>query len=194
MALGMVSILQTNLGMPPWDVFHLGLHPFIKLTYGQIIQAVGLVAILISWLLGVKPKAGTFLNMFFIGFFVDLIIATGFVPSPDNIILRLIQFIAGVMIFSYGTITYILIDRGTGPRDSLMVAFSHLSKLRMGVVRTIIEVTVTVVGFILGGPFGIGTVIFALTVGPCMEGCVKFIRWHNKKLKRFKRGRFFVDS
>lgn len=184
MAAGVVSVLNVRFGMPPWDVFHLGLHPFLGISYGQTIQGVGIAAIIISYLLGVKPKAGTFLNMFFIGLFVDLTIAGGFIPRPENIIFRLVQFFAGIILFSYGTMTYILADRGTGPRDSMMLALSRLSGLSMGVIRTFMEVTVTAVGFVLGGPLGVGTVIFALSVGPCMEVCARLIKWHNLKLKK----------
>ena len=182
MAVGVVSILQADLGMPPWDVFHLGLHPYLPLTYGQIIQGVGLVAIVASYFLGVKPKLGTFLNMIFVGLFVDFVMAMEVIPQFQEWWWRGIQLMVGIFIFAYGTMTYIMVERGTGPRDSLMMAFSRITGYGIGAVRTVMEVTVTITGFLLSGPLGVGTVIFALTVGTFMELCMKIIRWHNRLL------------
>ncbi len=184
MSTGLVCILYADLGMPPWDVFHLGLLHYVPITYGQVIQGLGLIAILVSYFLGVKPHIGTFLNMFFIGFFVDVIIFIDIIPYPQHIFWRSLQFLGGLFLFAYGTMGYILLNRGTGPRDSLMVAFSRLTGFRLGIIRTIIEVTVTVVGFALGGPLGVGTVVFALGVGPCMEVCTSLINWHNLLFRR----------
>ena len=184
MAVGVVFILHADLGMPPWDVFHFGLYPYLPLTYGQIIQGVGLVAVLAGFLMGIKPQLGTLLNMFFIGFFVDLINGLGIIPQPGEIWWRSTQLLVGIFIFSYGTMTYILVGRGTGPRDSLMMAFSRLSGYSLGAVRTVMEVLVTLIGFLLGGPLGVGTVVVAVLVGPCMELCIKLIRWHNGLLMK----------
>ncbi len=169
MSSGMLAMVNAGVGTPPWDVLHLGLSLRLALSYGRIIQITGLLLVLISWLLGVKPHLGTLLNIIFIGLFVDLFSTTALIPQPDHLALRLLQLVCGTVIFAYGTAVYILINRGTGPRDSLMVALSRLTKLRMGLVRTFIEVAVTITGFLLGGPLGIGTMIFALTVGPLME-------------------------
>ncbi len=190
MSLGMVGMVNAGVGTPPWDVLHLGLASKIGLSYGQVIQGIGLVMIVVSWLLKVRPHVGTILNMFFIGFFVDLYVTAGFVPRPGHLGLSLLQLVVGTVIFAYGTAVYILINRGTGPRDSFMVALSRISGLRMGLVRTIIEVLVTLTGFLLGGPLGAGTIIFALTVGPFMELFFKVARFQGKTARQYflKRG------
>lgn len=192
MSLGMVAMVNAGTGVPPWDVFHLGLSLQLGLTYGRVIQGIGLMMIAVSWLLKVRPRLGTILNMVFIGLFVDLYMATGLIPRPEPPALRLLQLVAGTVIFAYGTAVYILINRGTGPRDSFMVALSRITGLKMGLVRTFIEVAVTAGGFLLGGPLGIGTLIFALTVGPLMELFFKVARSQAKAAgpiidKRIKR-------
>ena len=169
MGAGLVTILNAGLGMPPWDVFHLGLIPYLNLSFGQMIQSVGFVAIIISWLLGVKPKLGAFLNMIFIGIFVDFFNNINIIPRPDHLALQLLQLFFGIFIFAFGTVAYMRKKRGTGPRDSLMLAFGRITGFRLSIVRSIMEIIVTATGFFLGGPLGIGTVIFALTIGPFME-------------------------
>ncbi len=187
MATGAVLILNANLGVPPWDVFHLGLTLHLNISYGQAIQGVGFLAIILSWLLGTRPRLGTLLNMFFIGLFVDLIIKAAFIPAPALIPLRVAQLMAGTALFAYGTAGYIFLNRGTGPRDSLMVAFSGMTKQTLGTVRTAMEVTVTIAGLFLGGPLGWGTIVFALLVGPFLELCFRLLRWQKKTLLRANR-------
>jgi uncharacterized protein len=182
---GLTAMIQGGIGAPPWDVLHLGLSNQLGLTYGRVAQGIGLVLILISWVLGVRPKLGTILNMIFIGLFVDLYTATGLVPHPQHTALQLIQLGVGTVIFAYGTAIYILVNRGTGPRDSFMVALSRLSGLKMGLIRTFIEVAVTITGFLLGGPLGFGTVLFAFSVGPLMELFFKVGRRQAQALKLY---------
>ncbi len=185
MSLGMVAMVNAGVGTPPWDVLHLGLTEQLGFSYGQIIQGIGLIMVIVSWLLKVRPHVGTILNVFFIGLFVDLYAAAEFVPRPGHLGLSLLQLVAGTVIFAYGTAVYILINRGTGPRDSFMIAISRITGLRMGLVRTIIEVLVTLTGYLLGGPLGMGTVIFALTVGPFMELFFKVARFQQKTARQY---------
>jgi uncharacterized protein len=185
MSLGMVAMVNAGVGTPPWDVLHLGLSKQLGFSYGQVIQGVGLIMVVVSWLLKIKPHVGTILNMFFIGLFVDLYSTAGFVPRPGHLALSLLQLVGGIVVFAYGTAVYIIINRGTGPRDSFMIALARITGLRMGLVRTIIEVLVTLTGFLLGGPLGLGTVIFALTVGPFMELFFKVARFQQETVRRY---------
>lgn len=187
MSSGMVMMVNAGVGTPPWDVLHLGLSRLLDLSYGRIIQYTGILLILISFILGIRPRLGTVLNMVLIGSFVDLIGGLNLLPFPQNPYLMYLQLLIGTIIFAYGTALYILLDRGTGPRDSFMVALARLTGLRMGLVRTLIEVGVTVSGFLLGGPLGAGTVIFALTVGLFMELFFKTVRWQVRTGRRFYR-------
>lgn len=185
MSSGMVAMVNAGVGTPPWDVLHLGLSCRLGLSYGRIIHITGLALILLSFIMGVKPRTGTVLNMLLIGIFVDLIRSWNLLPFPTSPLFRYLQVLAGIMIFAYGTAVYILLDRGTGPRDSFMIALSRLTGLNMGLVRTLIEITVTVSGFMLGGPLGAGTIIFALTVGFFMQLFFKVTRYQARLSRRF---------
>ena len=166
---GIVSTIQAGLGINPWDVLHIGLSMQTGLSIGRIIQIVGLTLVGFSCFMKVKPSIGTILNMIFLGLFVDLVIALNYIPSPGQAWQKIILFISGVAIFGFGCSIYISANIGTGPRDSLMLALKRITPYRLGAVRTIMEVSAASSGFLLGGPLGLGTVIFALTVGYFIE-------------------------
>jgi len=162
-------MINGALGVAPWDVFHLGLETYIPLTLGQTMQATGLVLIIISYFMGVKPNLGTLLNMIFIGVFFDLIVFMGFTFSPEILAVRILFFLVGSFIYGFGSGMYISANWGPGPRDSLMVALNQKTGIRIGYVRGSIEITVLGVGFLLGGPIGIGTVVFSIFIGFLVE-------------------------
>ncbi len=174
-ALGIVIMIETQIGVPPWDVLHLGLFYKINiLTLGQVVQGIGLILVLLCFFLKVKPSIATILNMLFVGIFIDLIYFLGFIQVPENILLLYPVFLLGSAIMGFGTATYMSVNRGSGPRDSLMVALTRITRLNMGLIRTFLEITVILVGYLLGGPLGIGTLIFALTIGFFMQKSFSF--------------------
>jgi uncharacterized membrane protein YczE len=132
-------------------------------------QGLGLLLIAVSYFFKVRPSIGTILNMIFLGLFVDLVIAGGYVPQPELLWLRIVLYTCGVVLYGFGIAFYISPNLGAGPRDSLMLALTRSSRFRVGTIRTFIEVTVAIAGYFLGGPLGIGTVIFALSIGLFME-------------------------
>lgn len=166
---GIVFTINANLGVNPWDVLHIGIANQTGISIGRVIQVVGLILVAVSYFFKVKIYIGTVLNMIFLGFFVDLVIEWGYVPQPDLIWQRIILYITGVVVFGFGVAVYISANLGAGPRDSLMLALTKASAYRIGTIRTVMEITAAGLGFILGGPLGIGTVIFALTIGFFME-------------------------
>ncbi len=166
---GIVFTIYANLGVNPWDVLHIGIANQTGISIGRVIQGVGLILVTISYFFKVRIYIGTVLNMIFLGLFVDLVIGWGYVPQPDLLLQRIILYMAGVVIFGFGVAVYISANLGAGPRDSLMLALTKASKYRIGMIRTMMEITAAGLGFILGGPLGIGTVIFALTIGLFME-------------------------
>lgn len=168
-ASGIVFMINARLGVTPWDVLHIGLSTKIGLTIGQVIQGTGLLLIAVSYFFKIKPSIGTILNMIFLGLFVDLVISWGYVPQPELLWLRIVLYICGVLFYGFGIAFYISPNLGAGPRDSLMLALTRVSRFRVGTIRTFIEVTVATIGYFLGGPLGIGTVIFALSIGLFME-------------------------
>lgn len=177
---GIVATIQANLGVNPWDVLHIGLSYQTGLSIGRIIQIVGLLLIGFSFFLKVRPSIGTLLNMIFLGLFVDLVIYLGYIPGPEALGLRILLFVTGVALFGSGCALYISAHLGAGPRDSLMLALGKIIPYRLGTVRTFMEVGAAASGYLLGGPLGIGTIIFALTVGIFMDAAFALIAMFKK--------------
>lgn len=172
-----LTVWAAVLGVSPWDSFHLGLTNYLPLNFGQITQLVGAFAIVIGMFLGVKPKVGTILNMILVGWLVNIILY----HLPANIVneysvITFIVFIFGIMNYGMGTALYIYADTGMGPRDSIMVGLNRKFGISIGLARTILEVTVVCLAFLLSGPVGIGTVIFSLTIGFSVEKSSNFIK------------------
>lgn len=174
-SIGLVLTIKADLGVSPWDVFHIGLTKHFDLTVGRASQLTGLVIIWLSYLLGkIKPKIGTVINMILVGFMIDW--AMLIIPKPlaDQLFQYLYLF-SGIIIFGIGAGMYISARCGTGPRDSLMMALDYKLKFNIGLIRNGMEIIVLIVGYILGGPVGIGTLCFALGVGPIVEFSLKLM-------------------
>jgi len=177
---GIVFTIRADLGVNPWDVFHIGIANQTGFTIGRVMQGVGLILIAVSYVLKVRLYIGTVLNMIFLGLFVDLIIGWGYVPCFELLWQRIPLYLAGVVLFGLGIAFYISANLGAGPRDSLMLALTKASRFRVGTIRTFMEITVATIGFFLGGPLGLGTVIFALSIGLFMELGFTCVRWIKK--------------
>ena len=164
-ALGAVMNLYSDLGMNPWGVLQVGITYHVPMTLGQVSQVVGLVVLVLGWLLGFAPGFATFMNMYFIGLFIDLIMEWGLVPRYGDLPGRLALLLGGILALGIGSFFYMNPKLGAGPRDGLMLGFVRKLDRPVSHVRGAIEVTVLVLGYLLGGPVGIGTVVTALTVG-----------------------------
>lgn len=171
-ALAIVLLLESRLGLPPWDVFHLGVAAHTPLTIGWVSIAVGLVVLLVAWAVGARPGFGTVANAIVIGLTIEILLAWDAVArlSEAQVTVRGGMLAAGVVLFGLGSAFYIGAGLGAGPRDSLMLALSVRTGRRIGLVRASMEVAVLFVGFLLGGTVGIGTVAVALLLGPAVEG------------------------
>lgn len=172
-ASGVVFLLKSNLGMGPWNVFHVGITTQVPLTMGRVTQIVGLVIIIVSIFLGMYPGIGTILNMIFIGLFVDIM--NPVIPLGSNIFIQILMLGAGITLIGMGSGLYINSNLGAGPRDSLMLGLSEKTGRSIRLVRNSMEITVLVLGFFLGGPVGVGTVAFALAIGPLVQGFMNVI-------------------
>lgn len=168
-AVGILLTIHSNLGTSPWDAFHLGIVNHSSFTLGQVSQLVGIVIIVICIILGEIPGWGTLTNMYFIGFFIDIIQAHQWIGTPDSLLARFGMIFAGIFLIGWATYFYLSAALGSGPRDGLMLALSRKLKKKVGVPRTIIELTVLVMGYFMGGPIGIGTLLTALLVGPAIQ-------------------------
>ena len=158
--------MNANIGAPPWDVFHQGVAKQSEISIGKIIVITGF-ALLLLWIpLKQKPGLGTILNALEIGLVAD--VALEIIPEPNNLFIRVVMVIVGIVAVAIGTGLYIGSALGPGPRDGLMTGLAKRGiPIRIG--RTVIEITVLVIGMTLGGQVGIATFAFAFGVGPLVH-------------------------
>lgn len=169
MALGIsMTIKGQRLGISPWDVLHVGLYRNFGLSIGSWNIITGLVIIFfVSIFQRAWPKLGTWINILVIGVFIDLF--NWLLPEFTTIWGQTIIFIVGVIVSGYGAGIYVSPNMGAGPRDSLMLVLVEKFNFSIKGIRTVIEVFVAIVGWWLGGPIGIGTVLIALLIGQIMH-------------------------
>ncbi|KAF0194595.1 MAG: hypothetical protein FD169_1704 [Bacillota bacterium] len=168
--------IKAGLGVSSWTVFHLGIAKHTGFTQGQISQFVGLVIVGLSYFLGIKPALGTVMNMVLIGWFYDLSVVLSLIPQATNLYAAAFYIAVSVFLTGFGGAMYMSAGLGAGPRDSLMLALTKHLNWPVGRIKTTMEVTVLVLGWILGGPVGIGTVAFSISVGPTMQRSFEFFR------------------
>lgn len=159
-----MTIKGHRLGVGPWDVLHIGLTRNFGLTIGTWSIILGVIIIgVTSAVLKQWPRLGTWLNMTLLGLFIDLF--NWMLPEFNSMTGQVIIFTLGIIVMSYGVGIYVAPNVGAGPRDSLMLILVDKLGISVKKVRTGIEVIVAAVGWLLGGPIGIGTVIIALLIG-----------------------------
>ena len=168
---GITLFLRANLGLAPWDIFHKGLSKKLDISIGLVIVGVGLLLLLLWIPLRQRPGVGTILNALEIGFVVNL--TKPLVGEPDQLVMRTLMVIAGVLVIALGSALYIGAGLGSGPRDGLMLGLSKRSiagrPISIRLARTVIELTVMVAGLFLGGSIGVGTLIFMFGIGPLVQ-------------------------
>lgn len=170
MGLGLAVMLEAGVGVGPWAVFHEGLARVTPLTFGQALVGVGVVVVSLAWWwTGQRPGPGTFVNMVMVGPWVDVFRASGWVPSPTEFVPGVAQFLLGVAIVGTASGMYITARFGAGPRDGFVLGLSRLLGRSVRRTRTYLEIAVLASGFLLGGTVGIGTALFAVTIGPSMQ-------------------------
>ncbi|MGI8973373.1 MAG: YczE/YyaS/YitT family protein [Gaiella sp.] len=170
-ALGIVMQLEAELGLSPWDVLNQGISDRSTLSFGTANIAVALVVLVAAWSLGARVGPGTIANAILIGLFVDALLRVDAITrlSGQPLGVDLALTIGGILVIGLGSGLYIGAGLGAGPRDSLMLVGARRTGARIGAVRVALEVAVTVVGFVLGGMVGIGTLAFAFGIGPAVE-------------------------
>ena len=168
---GITLFIRANLGLAPWDIFHKGLSEKLDVSIGLVIVGVGLLLLLLWIPLRQKPGVGTVLNALEIGFVVNL--TKPLIGEPDQLMMRTLMVIAGVLVIALGSAMYIGAGLGSGPRDGLMLGLSQRSiggrPISIRAARTVIELTVMIAGLFLGGSIGIGTLIFMFGIGPLVQ-------------------------
>lgn len=183
-AVGTVVTINANLGYSPWDVFHQGLGNIFGIKIGTANVIVGVSIVLIEVLRGIKPGIGTILNMFLIGIFMNTIMTINIIPTFSNIYIRLITIPIGMIIIGFGSYFYIGAGFGAGPRDGLMLFLLNKTDKSVRFIRNSIEITVLLIGYLLGGPVGIGTVIISLGLGYAIQFVFNVFKFDPKKVNQ----------
>jgi uncharacterized protein len=160
-------MIRAEIGLGPWDAFHVGLHLLTGISVGGASILAGLAIVCCTVWIGVRPGPGTLANMVLVGVFLDLMLPL--VPAAGGWIDGVGYFIAGVALCGVATGMYISAGLGEGPRDGLMVGMSRRTGWPVGRVRTVIELSVLGSGWLMGGQIGFGTVLFALTIGTSVQ-------------------------
>ena len=171
--LGEGLLIVSFTGASPWSVLAQGISLNVNLSIGTITLLIS-IAVLILWIpLGQKPGMGTIFNALIIALMIDLCIK--FVPTPSNYFNQLSLAIISVVIVGIGGGIYLVSNLGAGPRDGLMTGIQRVTGKPIALVRSIIEISVVLFGWILGGTAGLGTVIFALGIGPAVAVGIYFV-------------------
>jgi uncharacterized membrane protein YczE len=165
--LTMAMMVESTLGLDPWDVFHEGVTRHVGLTFGQVVIVTGAVVLLLWIPLRQRPGVGTVLNVVVIGLAADAGIAA--IAQPDELWLRVVLLVGGIVGNGFAGALYVGAALGPGPRDGLWLALVRRTGRSVRLWRTVIEVTVLAIGFALGGTVGVGTVVYAVTIGPIVQ-------------------------
>lgn len=172
LAIGLM--LRAGIGVAPWDVLAQGITRQTGLPFGLVVNLVGALVLLLWIPLRQRPGAGTVLNVLLIGPSAHLGLLL--IPQQTQPVLQALVFAAGLVLVALATGLYVGARLGPGPRDGLMTGLHARTGRPIWVVRTGIEVTVLIVGFLLGGQVGIGTLAFALLVGPLVNVTLPLLR------------------
>ena len=164
--LGEGLLIVSFTGASPWSVLAQGISLNVNLSIGTITLLIS-IAVLILWIpLGQKPGMGTIFNALIIVIMIDLCIK--YVPTPSNYIYQLLLAVISVIMVGIGGGIYLVSNLGAGPRDGLMIGLQKLTNFPIAVVRATLEISVVSIGWYLGGTVGIGTLLFAFGIGPCV--------------------------
>jgi uncharacterized membrane protein YczE len=174
----MAMMIQANLGLDPWDVLHQGLTHYLPLTFGTITIIVGAVVLLLWIPLRQWPGFGTVSNVIVIGLAADF--GLWALPAPHALPIRIGLLVGGVVLNGLAGAIYLGSQFGAGPRDGLMTGLVARTGGSLRLLRTAIEVSVLVIGFFLGGTVGVGTVVYAIAIGPLVQF---FLPWVAVQLK-----------
>ena len=164
--LGEGLLIVSFTGASPWSVLAQGISLNVNLSIGTITLLISIVVLLLWIPLRQKPGMGTILNALIIAIMIDLCIK--YVPTPSNYIYQLILAVISVIMVGIGGGIYLVSNLGAGPRDGLMIGLQKITNFPIAVVRATLEISVVSIGWYLGGTVGLGTLLFAFGIGPCV--------------------------
>jgi uncharacterized membrane protein YczE len=163
----MAMFIRSGLGLDPWDVFHFGVQTHWTVSFGTVVIVTSFVVLLLWIPLRQWPGLGTLLNSVLIGVATD--VTLGMLAAPEALVWRWALLLGGIVANGLAGALYIGSQFGPGPRDGLMTGLARRTGLSIRLVRTTLELTVLAVGWALGGVVGVGTVLYALLIGPTVQ-------------------------
>jgi uncharacterized membrane protein YczE len=164
---GIAFMAAGGLGLGPWEAFHQGIARLTGQSLGTVSVVVGIPILALWWPIGERPGIGTIANVVVIGAATNLALAV--LPVPVIVVVQLAYMLGGVVLIGLASGLYLAADLGAGPRDGLMTGLHHRFGWSIRRARTAIEVTVLILGWLLGGTIGLGTLVFALGIGPLVQ-------------------------
>jgi uncharacterized membrane protein YczE len=173
--LALTLIVRANLGTGTWLVLEVALANIFGIKIGTMTVYMGFIVLIVALALREQVGWGTLGNILSIGPWLNLFLNMIFTPK-DNLALQVVMFLLGVLIQGAATAIYIGVDAGAGPPDSLMLAIHRTTGLSIRLARGAIEIIVVLIGWLLGGPLGLGTVVFALLIGPSVQWAFKLFK------------------
>lgn len=165
--LAIALMIRSEIGLGPWDAFHVGLSLLTPLTVGAATIVTGVVIVILTLTIGIRPGIGTVANMIVIGLAIDVFLQ--WLPSATSFVAGLAMYLPAIALCGFATGLYISAQMGHGPRDGLMIGLASRTRLSVGWIRTLIEASVLAAGWLMGGHVGIGTLIFAICIGPAAQ-------------------------
>ena len=173
--LGEALLVASGAGVSPWTVFAQGFSKVTDWSIGFSTFTISFFVLLLWIPLRQKPGVGTILNIIIISFVLDL--SAPYLPVFDNPVLKIAEAALGVIVTGVGGGIYLIANLGPGPRDGLMTGFQRKTGLPLATVRSVIEISVVIFGWYLGGVVGLGTLMFAFGIGPCVATSMSFLKF-----------------
>ena len=177
-SIGVYLTIQANIGLAPWDCLSMGVSARVGYSYGIVHTVISIIILIIDILLKEKIGYGTILDALLVGNYVDWIGYLKLVPVSDNVAVSCAMVIIGLLIMGYGQYFYMAAAQGCGPRDSLLIALGkRFPRTPIGVVQTFMVGIALLIGWLLGGPVGIGTIISVFGMGSALQLVCKIMHF-----------------
>ena len=187
-ALGAVFTMRAGWGFAPWEVFHSGVGSQLGIALGTASIVMGLLIVLVDHFCGEALGLGTWLNMLLIGSFINLFTWLDFIPAAQGLLWQAGWLALGLLIIAFATYFYISAGMGTGPRDCLMLILSRRTGISPGKCKMFVEWTAVLIGWLLGGPVGVGTIAAAFGGGVFTDLVFRLFRFDPKAIQHQRLG------
>lgn len=181
--LALTFIIYCGLGMDAWNVFHDGLGKVFGLSLGYITILVSVVMMVVAMIFGEPLGIGTIVNGVFVGIFIQMHMDLEIFTMQTNLLMGLLYLFIGTVLIGFASYFYMKPGLGSGPRDSFNLALSKRTGLKMGYAKSIVETIVVIIGMILGGSFGLATILGAIFTGIIVQGIFDLMKFNPKEIK-----------